>query len=233
MNARARWLQLLGALLFLATAFAPLHFPAQHPQCLAHARNGHATVPPGPAAREAVPARDLCDAALHDLAARGQGSRLWEVRRWYPYALAPLWIVALLLTGGAGAAAQRRRGWVGPALLVLAVALVVLEACYLGTEYLALLPGVLGTFDSAESDSFHSGLLDSSYYTRPATFRGWDVPSILLSGDHAKIAGFRREDALRRTFERRPDLLEGAELSDEDRRFLARLRARERESDRS
>ena len=96
-----------------------------------------------------------------------------------------------------------------------------------------LLPGVLGTFDSAESDSFHSGLLDSSYYTRPATFRGWDVPSILLSGDHAKIAGFRREDALRRTFERRPDLLEGAELSDEDRRFLARLRARERESDRS
>ena len=88
-----------------------------------------------------------------------------------------------------------------------------------------LLPGVLGAFDSAESDSFHSGLLDSAYYTRPASFRGWDAPEILLSGDHAKIARFRREDALRRTFERRPDLLEKAGLSDEDRRFLARLRA--------
>ena len=91
-----------------------------------------------------------------------------------------------------------------------------------------LLPGVLGTFDSAESDSFHSGLLDSAYYTRPASFRGWDAPEVLLSGDHAKIARWRREDALRRTLERRPDLLETAELSDEDRRFLARLKRGER-----
>jgi tRNA (guanine37-N1)-methyltransferase len=86
-----------------------------------------------------------------------------------------------------------------------------------------LLPGVLGTFDSAESDSFHSGLLDCGYYTRPASFRGWDAPEVLLSGDHGKIARFRREDALRRTFERRPDLLATADLSEDDRRFLARL----------
>jgi tRNA (guanine37-N1)-methyltransferase len=96
-----------------------------------------------------------------------------------------------------------------------------------------LLPGVLGTFDSAESDSFHSGLLDSAYWTRPASFRGWDAPEVLLSGDHAKIARFRREDALRRTLERRPDLLETAELSDEDRRFLARLKRGEGGSERS
>jgi tRNA (guanine37-N1)-methyltransferase len=86
-----------------------------------------------------------------------------------------------------------------------------------------LLPGVLGTFDSAESDSFHSGLLDCGYYTRPASFRGWDAPEVLLSGDHGKIARFRREDALRRTFERRPDLIATADLSEDDRRFLARL----------
>jgi len=56
-----------------------------------------------------------------------------------------------------------------------------------------LLPGVVGTFDSVESDSFHSGLLDSAYYTRPAEFRGWPVPEVLLSGDHAKIERWRRE----------------------------------------
>ncbi|MGH7726469.1 MAG: tRNA (guanosine(37)-N1)-methyltransferase TrmD [Candidatus Eiseniibacteriota bacterium] len=87
-----------------------------------------------------------------------------------------------------------------------------------------LLPGVLGTFDSAESDSFHSGLLDSAYFTRPAEFRGWAAPELLLSGDHGKIARWRREDALRRTLARRPELLEGAALDEHDRRFLARLR---------
>ena len=86
-----------------------------------------------------------------------------------------------------------------------------------------LLPGVVGTFDSVESDSFHSGLLDAPYYTRPAEYRGWQVPEVLLSGHHAQIARWRREEALRRTLERRPDLLEGAELSDEDLRFLRRL----------
>jgi tRNA (guanine37-N1)-methyltransferase len=86
-----------------------------------------------------------------------------------------------------------------------------------------LLPGVLGDFDSAESDSFHSGLLDCAYYTRPADFRGYPVPELLLSGDHGRIARYRREEALRRTWERRPDLLARAELTDADRRYLARL----------
>ena len=86
-----------------------------------------------------------------------------------------------------------------------------------------LLPDVVGDFDSVESDSFHSGLLDCAYYTRPADYQGWTVPPVLLSGHHAEIARHRREDSLRRTVERRPDLLATAELSDADRRFLARL----------
>ncbi|MBI1797674.1 MAG: tRNA (guanosine(37)-N1)-methyltransferase TrmD [Candidatus Eisenbacteria bacterium] len=86
-----------------------------------------------------------------------------------------------------------------------------------------LLPGVVGDFDSVESDSFHSGLLDTPYYTRPADYRGWPVPDVLLSGNHGAIARWRREAALRRTFERRPELLEGADLSPEDRRFVRGL----------
>ena len=86
-----------------------------------------------------------------------------------------------------------------------------------------LLPGVVGTFDSVESDSFHSGLLDAPFYTRPADYRGWKVPEVLLSGNHAAIARHRREEALRRTWERRPDLLEKVPLTEEDRRFLATL----------
>jgi len=85
-----------------------------------------------------------------------------------------------------------------------------------------LLPGVLGDFDSAESDSFHSGLLDCAYYTRPADFRGNRVPEVLLSGDHGRIARHRREEALRRTFERRPDLLVRAELTPEERKLVSR-----------
>jgi tRNA (guanine37-N1)-methyltransferase len=86
-----------------------------------------------------------------------------------------------------------------------------------------LLPGVVGDSDSVESDSFHSGILDAPYYTRPAEYRGWPVPEVLLGGNHAAIARWRREQALRRTFERRPELLEGLELSAEDRRFLRGL----------
>jgi tRNA (guanine37-N1)-methyltransferase len=86
-----------------------------------------------------------------------------------------------------------------------------------------LLPDVVGSFDSVESDSFHSGLLDAAYYTRPAEYRGWTVPEVLLSGHHAQIARARREESLRRTLERRPDLLESAELSAEDRRYLRGL----------
>ena len=92
-----------------------------------------------------------------------------------------------------------------------------------------LLPDVVGAFDSVESDSFHSGLLDAPYYTRPAEYRGWKVPEVLLSGNHAAIARHRRQQALRRTFERRPDLLEHASLSAEDRRFLAELERERRD----
>jgi tRNA (guanine37-N1)-methyltransferase len=83
-----------------------------------------------------------------------------------------------------------------------------------------LLPGVVGTFDSVETDSFHSGLLDSPYYTRPAEYRGWKVPEVLLSGHHGEIAKWRRAESLRRTLERRPDLLPEAELSEAERRKL-------------
>jgi tRNA (guanine37-N1)-methyltransferase len=86
-----------------------------------------------------------------------------------------------------------------------------------------LQPGVLGTFDSAESDSFHSGLLDCAYWTRPADYHGWRVPDVLLSGNHALIEHARAEQALERTFARRPDLLASADLSREDREFLRRL----------
>ena len=89
-----------------------------------------------------------------------------------------------------------------------------------------LLPGVVGDFDSVETDSFHSGLLDCTYYTRPAEYQGWKVPDVLLSGHHARIARHRREESLRRTLERRPELLDRAELSPEDRRYIDSLRRR-------
>ncbi len=86
-----------------------------------------------------------------------------------------------------------------------------------------LLPGVLGDPGAAFEDSHAWGLLEYPHYTRPAVFRGWGVPEVLLSGNHAAIARWRREQALRRTLERRPDLLERAVLTEEDRAFLARL----------
>lgn len=87
-----------------------------------------------------------------------------------------------------------------------------------------LIPGVLGDPDGAEDDSHASGLLEYPHYTRPPEFRGWRVPPELLSGNHAAIARWRREQSLRRTFDLRPDLLERAPLSEADRRFLSFLR---------
>lgn len=78
-----------------------------------------------------------------------------------------------------------------------------------------LLPGALAA-ESTDEESFVSGLLEYPQYTRPATFRDWSVPETLLSGHHGEIARWRRREALRRTFERRPDLLERAELNDSD-----------------
>jgi tRNA (guanine37-N1)-methyltransferase len=86
-----------------------------------------------------------------------------------------------------------------------------------------LLPGVLGDPDGAADDSHASGLLEYPQYTRPLEFRGWRVPEILISGNHAKIEKWRREQSLRRTLERRPDLLETAPLSDTDRKVLNKI----------
>ena len=86
-----------------------------------------------------------------------------------------------------------------------------------------LIPGALGDPDGAWDDSHATGLLEYPHYTRPPEFRGWSVPEILLSGDHARIARWRREQSLLRTWLRRPDLLEKAELSPKDRQFLASL----------
>ena len=82
-----------------------------------------------------------------------------------------------------------------------AAALVVVEAVA------RLVPGVIGNESSVQDDSFTSGLLEYPQYTRPATFRGWSVPDVLLSGDHGRIARWRLAAALRRTLERRPDLV--------------------------
>lgn len=83
-----------------------------------------------------------------------------------------------------------------------------------------LIPGVLGNPDGALDDSHATGLLEYPHYTRPPDFRGMQVPDILRSGDHGKIARWRREQALLRTLERRPDMLATAPLSQEDRFFL-------------
>jgi tRNA (guanine37-N1)-methyltransferase len=71
-----------------------------------------------------------------------------------------------------------------------------------------LVPGVMGNDTSADDESFSDGLLEYPHYTRPAELRGWSVPDILRSGDHARIARWRRAQALRRTLARRPDLIE-------------------------
>jgi tRNA (guanine37-N1)-methyltransferase len=83
-----------------------------------------------------------------------------------------------------------------------------------------LLPGVLGDPSAPQKDSHASGLLEYPHYTRPPEFRGWQVPEVLRSGDHAKVDQWRRQQALRRTAARRPDLLEKAELSEEEWRWL-------------
>jgi tRNA (guanine37-N1)-methyltransferase len=86
-----------------------------------------------------------------------------------------------------------------------------------------LLPGILGDPGATFEDSHARGVLEYPHYTRPAVFRGWGVPEVLLSGHHAEIARWRRREALRRTLERRPDLLEGVELSGEEWAFLQGL----------
>ncbi len=86
-----------------------------------------------------------------------------------------------------------------------------------------LLPGALGDPGATLHDSHADGLLEHPHYTRPAVFRGWSVPEVLLSGHHALVARWRREESLRRTWERRPDLLATARLTESDRDFLRSL----------
>lgn len=86
-----------------------------------------------------------------------------------------------------------------------------------------LIPGVLGNSNSAVTDSFSDGLLEHPHYTRPPEFNGMKVPEVLLNGDHAKIARWRRTEQLRRTWLRRPELLKRAELSAEEIKILAAI----------
>ena len=86
-----------------------------------------------------------------------------------------------------------------------------------------MLPGVLGSEESAPTDSFYNGLLEHPQYTRPREYEGLTVPDILLSGDHAKIAKWRREKSLEITLKNRPDLLQTAELSEADQRYIESL----------
>ena len=94
-----------------------------------------------------------------------------------------------------------------------------------------LIPGVLGDPTGAADDSHSMGLLEYPHYTKPPEFRGWKVPDILLSGDHGKIEKWRREQALTRTFHKRPDMIEKAELSKHDLEFVERLKSKVGQSD--
>ena len=97
-------------------------------------------------------------------------------------------------------------------------AMVILEATA------RLLPGVLGDEASTQEESFAEGLLEYPHYTRPREFMGCQVPDVLLSGNHQEIAAWRRRKAIEGTFEKRPDLLGSANLTEEDREYLARVK---------
>ncbi|ERH58808.1 MULTISPECIES: tRNA (guanosine(37)-N1)-methyltransferase TrmD [Bacillus amyloliquefaciens group] len=96
-----------------------------------------------------------------------------------------------------------------------------LPAMMIADSVVRLLPGVLGKEASHVEDSFSTGLLEHPHYTRPADYRGLKVPGILLSGNHAKIQEWRNKESIRRTFLRRPDLLENYPLTDEQRKWIS------------
>lgn len=100
-----------------------------------------------------------------------------------------------------------------------------LPAMVVMDSVIRLLPGVLGNETSAITDSFSTGLLEHPHYTRPDNFRGWQVPEVLLSGHHGRIAEWRRRESLRRTWQRRPELLENLTLSKQEEAWLAAWRA--------
>ena len=86
-----------------------------------------------------------------------------------------------------------------------------------------LVPGVVGSPESVTEDSITTGLLQHPLYTRPADYRGMEAPEVLRSGNHAEITRWRRRESLKRTLDRRPDLLRSADLSADDRKYLAEL----------
>ena len=100
-----------------------------------------------------------------------------------------------------------------------------LAAMLVADAVVRLLPGVLGSEDSPLDDSHTTGLLEYPQYTRPVEYRGWSVPDVLLSGNHTQIAKWRREQALWRTLKRRPELLDKAALSSDDRHLLDTLKS--------
>ena len=93
-----------------------------------------------------------------------------------------------------------------------------------------LLPGVLESWESVENDSFYNRFLDWPHYTRPDNFQEMEVPEVLLSGDHQKVALWRKKEALRRTFLRRPELLEKTQLTKEEKRLLKEVQQEKKES---
>jgi tRNA (guanine37-N1)-methyltransferase len=98
-----------------------------------------------------------------------------------------------------------------------------LGAMVIADAVVRLLPGALGDPGAPLKDSHAVGLLEHPHYTRPAEFRGWHIPQVLVSGHHAHVARWRRQESLRRTWERRPDLLQRADLTEPDRAFLETL----------
>jgi len=100
-----------------------------------------------------------------------------------------------------------------------------LAALVLIDAVVRLIPGVLGAEGAQHRDSHANSLLEGPHYTRPPAFRGLSVPDVLTSGHHAEVDRWRRRQALKRTWERRPDLLETAPLSEQDRAYLAQLQA--------
>ncbi len=104
-----------------------------------------------------------------------------------------------------------------------------LPAMVLIDAVVRLLPGAVGNERSVVEDSFASGILEHPHYTRPEVWRGMAVPPVLLSGNHEQVRRWRRRESLRRTLQRRPDLLEQAELTEEDKKLLAQLRGKQSE----
>jgi tRNA (guanine37-N1)-methyltransferase len=99
-----------------------------------------------------------------------------------------------------------------------------LPAMVVMDSVIRLIPGVLGDEESAASDSFYQGILDAPQFTRPRLFRDVEVPELLFSGNHEKIRLWRKKEALRRTLQRRPELLKNISLTEEDRRLMDEIR---------